>query len=187
MQKTKGLAVFMDIRNSTSIPTTNKEVVYRAFYNQFNGFDIEYEEYRSYIGDGIFLFYKAGSLEPKIIELLKEIQVKVQRVEDEYNIEIGIGVGYGKYENTTTQLKTSEGNQTISIPLSSYIDLASKASLFAHKGSDKHFLINVKNNKSEIDYSSQEELKSFVEDNKSKYNISSKTSSSSKNYRFNFD
>lgn len=189
----KGLAVFLDIRDSTLIPTKDKIEKYRAFYKQFNTYDIEWSDnlelkYKSYAGDGILLFFKCGQLNVEVIELFDEIQRKVETVENNHDLEIGIGVGYGDYANEQIPMgKCNDTNYNVATPLSSYIDLACKASLIARKKSDYHFAININSSNSNIDFTTQLELVKLLSDYSSEWDIKSKKTSSKTSLRFDFN
>ena len=181
----KGLSIYIDMRSSTKMERTTKIENINKLYGQFLNYNPSFEKiklrYTTPVGDAVLMFFKYEDLSKELFELLFEVSRKVNDISSD-DIKYGIGVAYGLVDLETYEVN---GSNT-SIPLGQPIDLSAKASDVANKVMSSKFAIFLKNKKGTIKSGLNEELASYIDDNKDKNNIQGKKSSSKNLYRFDY-
>ncbi len=125
----KTISIYIDIRKSKEMDLDEKIKKYRKMYTQFSSYKPQRNNIShrttKYVGDGVILIFNANSLDndEELISIMKEIDNKVITLEDQNNIDIGIGISYS--------LASEEGNEDLFISPS--IDGAAYGTNLANK------------------------------------------------------
>ena len=98
----KTIAIHIDIRGSKKLSIIEKDIFYTDLYSKMNSFsknnynNISYRDHFN-VGDGVILVFNANSLNNnnEVIELLKQVDNKVNILEKNNEVKYGIGLSYG--------------------------------------------------------------------------------------------
>ncbi|MCR8613363.1 MAG: hypothetical protein NC236_02670 [Mycoplasma sp.] len=105
-QKKKIISIYIDVRNSSDLDESldTKLSKHEKIFSQFSSYTGNWKNLSHrktyFIGDGVLMLFNISSLdnEKEIINLFDEIDGKVLFLEEDLEIEMGIGVSYGLFK-----------------------------------------------------------------------------------------
>ena len=177
----KTIAIHVDIRKSKLLSIKQKEKFYTDLYSKMNKFSNQKYNNISFrnqlnVGDGVILVFNADTLgnNEEVIKLLKQVDSKVDRLEENNNVKYGVGVSYG------IALDNGQGN-IISFSIDGASTGANLGNKYKIADEFRRWVLPLKT--ADDEKGSIEELTKIIETSSS---IWSKRSYSGKNLWFNF-